>query len=150
MEPWLQKISLPQPFSKYFEGVASSHNSWGEDAIDRRSSCQIPLSSDRQILTALKKFRERNSILLNCILSLKATGTSQILLSLWRWMVLQRYCSTCTAPLQIHKQAWADTHQKECSCLVGTDAVGTSEHEKRKRKVYYYKLWINIDVVVYH
>lgn len=34
--------------------------------------------------------------------------------------------------LEILKQAWADTQQKECICLIGMDALGTSEHEKRK------------------
>lgn len=33
-------------------------------------------------------------------------------------------------PLQIGKQDWADAHQKECSCLIGMDALGTSEHEE--------------------
>lgn len=113
MEPCHQRISLPQAFFKCFEGAASSHD--GEDAIDRHSTCQIPLSPKTDL-----HYMERETL---------SFSTAYCP---WKAVVKllapQRYFSPfghewCFKDmrlllhmhLQIHKQAWADTHQKECT-----------------------------------
>lgn len=132
IKPCCQRISS-WPFSECFEGIASSR-CWSENVIDSHSSCHIPLNPDRQILRALNKFRERNSIFLNPMSSPKssrwATDTSQIL---WRLTVPLLH-----VPLQSHMRAWADTHQRECTFLIGMDALGTSGHKNRKIQFYWY------------
>lgn len=88
-EPCCQRI-FSWPFSERVEDVASSR-CWSESVIDSPSSCHIPLSPDRQILRALNKFRERNSIFLNAI----ASPVVKLLTPLKYFGDELCHCSTC-------------------------------------------------------
>lgn len=113
-----------------------------EDAFDTYSSCQVSLSSDRQIVIALNNFRERNSIFLNCMLTYWHLTDTSLPLEVNGAPRIWCHCSTCLC------RSTSKGGQTSSTCLIGMDALGTSEHEKRRKRIDYCELWINTDVVV--